>query len=227
MVKNSAKNYVNGENMEIWDLYDESGNKLNITHKRGDELPENCFHLVVHIWIKNKANKFLITRRAASREKFPNLLETVGGSVLQNETAAEAAVRELFEEIGLKITEKSLKTIYTAVRKEYMGKKYNDILTAYIVDYNGDIDLTAATTDEVSEFMWLDLEAVKKLQDEKTFVPSHEYIFAAFEKLQKSQEKLKKISKNKQKSKYNREKSKYFDYYDDIKHSSHKVIDWW
>lgn len=45
-------------------------------------------------------------------------------------------------------------------------------------------------------------------------------------KTQKEQEKLKKIKKNQQKSKYNREKSKYFDFYDDIKHSSHKVIDW-
>lgn len=45
-------------------------------------------------------------------------------------------------------------------------------------------------------------------------------------KTQKELEKVKKNRKNQQKSKYNREKSKYFDYYDDIKHSSHKVIDW-
>lgn len=45
-------------------------------------------------------------------------------------------------------------------------------------------------------------------------------------KTQNAQEKLKKIKKNKQKSKYNRDKSKYFDFYDDIKHGSHKVIDW-
>ncbi len=46
------------------------------------------------------------------------------------------------------------------------------------------------------------------------------------QKTQKEQEKVKKMQKNKQKSKYNREKSKYFDYYDDVKHGSHKVIDW-
>lgn len=45
-------------------------------------------------------------------------------------------------------------------------------------------------------------------------------------KTQKDNEKIKKQKKIEQKSKYNREKSKYFDYYDDIKHSSHKVIDW-
>ncbi len=45
-------------------------------------------------------------------------------------------------------------------------------------------------------------------------------------KTQNTQEKLKKIKKNKEKSKYNRDKSKYFDFYDDIKHGSHKVIDW-
>lgn len=212
--------------MEIWDLYDENGNKLNLTHKRGDDIPDNCFHLVVHIWIKNKSNKFLITKRASNRESFPNLYETVGGSVLQKETALQAAVREVEEEIGLKINEKSLKIIHTDVRKEVGGKKYNDILTAYLVDYNDNVDLNKATTDEVSSFDWLELDDVKKLQDDEMFVPSHEYIFSAYKKLQNNQEKLKKIKKNKEKSKYNRDKSKYFDYYDDIKHGSHKVIDW-
>ena len=46
------------------------------------------------------------------------------------------------------------------------------------------------------------------------------------EKTQKDIEKQKKNKKIKEKSKYNRDKSKYFDYYDDIKHGSHKVIDW-
>ena len=224
--KNYAKNYINGENMEIWDLYDENGNKLNLTHKRGDDIPDNCFHLVVHIWIKNKQNKYLITKRASNRESFPNFYETVGGSVLQNETTLQAAVREVREEIGLKINQKSLKIFYNAVRKEYMGKKYNDILTAYIFDYNGEVDLDAATTDEVSSFDWLDLDEVKKLQDDGLFVPSHEYVFEAHKKLQNNQEKLKKIKKNKQKSKYNRDKSKYFNYYADITHGSHNVIDW-
>ena len=45
-------------------------------------------------------------------------------------------------------------------------------------------------------------------------------------KTQKEKEKLKKLKQSKQKMKYDRDKSKYFDYYDDIKHSSHKVIDW-
>ena len=46
------------------------------------------------------------------------------------------------------------------------------------------------------------------------------------EKTQKEREKIKKIKKNKAKLKYDSDKSKYFAYYDDIKHGSHKVIDW-
>ena len=46
------------------------------------------------------------------------------------------------------------------------------------------------------------------------------------EKTPKDIEKQKKNKKIKEKMKYNRDKSKYFDYYDDIKHGSHKVIDW-
>ena len=53
-----------------------------------------------------------------------------------------------------------------------------------------------------------------------------EYIIPLHEKLQKDKIKRKNDIKNKQKSKINKEKSKYFDYYDDIKHGSHKIVDW-
>ena len=47
------------------------------------------------------------------------------------------------------------------------------------------------------------------------------------EKLQKEQEKKKKILKNKKKSQKTREKSRYFDFYDDVKHDSHRDVAWW
>ena len=46
------------------------------------------------------------------------------------------------------------------------------------------------------------------------------------EKLQKEQEKKKKILKNKKKSQKSHEKSRYFDFYDDVKHDSHRDVAW-
>ena len=56
--------------MEIWDLYDRDRDIIG-EHIRGDELPENGFHLVVHIWIKNSKGQYLISQRSESRKSNP------------------------------------------------------------------------------------------------------------------------------------------------------------
>ena len=57
--------------MEIWDLYDVNGNVTGKTLERGNLIPEGYYHLVVHIWIRNKDGKYLISRRSADRESYP------------------------------------------------------------------------------------------------------------------------------------------------------------
>ena len=66
--------------MELWDLYDEQRRLVGTDHLRGQELPDNRFHLVVHVWIKNSQGQYLISQRAADRPTYPLLWECVGGS---------------------------------------------------------------------------------------------------------------------------------------------------
>ena len=61
--------------MELWDLYDEQRRLVGTNHLRGQELPDNCFHLVVHVWIKNSQGQYLISQRAADRPTYPLLWE--------------------------------------------------------------------------------------------------------------------------------------------------------
>ena len=37
---------------EIWDLYDENRELLGKDHVRGEQLPIDGYHLVVHVWIR-------------------------------------------------------------------------------------------------------------------------------------------------------------------------------
>ena len=48
--------------MELWDLYDEQRRLVGTDHVRGEELPDNCFHLVVHVWIQNRHGQYLISQ---------------------------------------------------------------------------------------------------------------------------------------------------------------------
>ena len=45
--------------MEIWDLYNEDRTLSGQYMVRGDEVPDNKYHLVVHVWIKNKKGIYI------------------------------------------------------------------------------------------------------------------------------------------------------------------------
>ena len=51
--------------MELWDLYTKDRVPTGQTHVRGEKLPDDLFHLVVHVWIKNSRGQYLISQRAA------------------------------------------------------------------------------------------------------------------------------------------------------------------
>ena len=79
--------------MELWDLYNENRELLGRDHIRGEEIPEGCYHLVVHVWIRNSKGEYLISRRSADRPSFPLLWECVGGSVLKGEDSLQTRER--------------------------------------------------------------------------------------------------------------------------------------
>ena len=114
--------------MEIWDLYDENKNVTGRYCIRGNEIPDNLYHLVVHVWIKNSKGEYLISQRSENRPKFPLKWECVGGSVLKGETSLQGALRETKEEIGIDLTQLEGSLIYTKIRKVIKGRKCNDIM---------------------------------------------------------------------------------------------------
>ena len=98
--------------MEIWDLYNLKGEIIG-EHVRGTEMPEDGYHLVVHVWIRNSAGKYLMTQRSANKKTFPLAWECVGGSVIQGEDSFTAALREVREEVGIALCpENGMKMAY-------------------------------------------------------------------------------------------------------------------
>lgn len=163
--------------MEVWDLYDEN---KKITGKyciRGNEIPDNYYHLVVHVWIKNSEGKYLISQRSESRPTFPLMWECVGGSVLKGENSLEGAIRETKEEVGIDFKKSEGKMVYSEIRKTVDGKKYNDIMDVWLFEYNGEVNLKNATTDEVRDIKWMGKEEIKELLESNELVPTLDYFF--------------------------------------------------
>jgi 8-oxo-dGTP diphosphatase len=80
--------------IEFWDILDENGNSTGRLVERGKPMRQNEYHLVVHVWIVNRQNQFLISKRALSKIPFGSMWETTGGSAITGETSLQAALRE-------------------------------------------------------------------------------------------------------------------------------------
>lgn len=90
--------------MEIWDIYDKNRQKTGKTHIRGNELAKNDYHLVVMVLIFNSKNEMLLQKRQDNLSWSPGLYTTTcGGSAISGESSQQAAMRELFEELGISV----------------------------------------------------------------------------------------------------------------------------
>ncbi|MBD5130623.1 MAG: NUDIX domain-containing protein, partial [Ruminococcaceae bacterium] len=90
---------------EKWDLYDIERVKTGETIERGNPLPPNRYHLVIHVCVFGSDGRMLIQQRQPFKEGWSNMWDvTVGGSAVAGDTSQTAAEREVLEEIGLPLS---------------------------------------------------------------------------------------------------------------------------
>lgn len=170
--------------MEVWNLYTQDRKLTNETHVRGIEIPDNRYHLVVHVWLKNPEGKYLLTQRAANRKRLPMVWECTCGSALLGESSLQSAIREVTEEIGIEIDPQtdSGAVHYSCIRKSFLGKKYNDILDVWVFETSKEPDLLSASTDEVAATKWLTVSEIHTLWQSGEMNPEMEYFFSVINK---------------------------------------------
>ena len=167
---------------EIWDLYNENREPLGKDHIRGEQLPIDGYHLVVHVWIRNSKGEYLISQRSANRPTFPLVWECVDGSVVKGEDSLQGALREVKEEVGVDLLPEKGQVILSDMKKIEFGKVVNKIVDVWLFEYDGEVDLSNATTDEVAQVAWMNREQIKELFDANMFVETLEYFFTEVEK---------------------------------------------
>lgn len=161
------------DGVEIWDILDENGNKKNRTIVRGEELQEGDYHLVVHIWILNNKNEFLIQKRAEQLKLMPGMWATTGGSAVQGEDSLTAAVREVKEEIGVDVDLDNFTKIGTIKRKD-------NIADIWLARQNVLIEQVKMQVEEVSDVMLASKEVIEGKLSEGVF---HNYGEAYFQRI--------------------------------------------
>ena len=149
--------------MELWDLYNEQGQKTGETWERSRalEIPEDRYHIVCDVLIRHQDGEFLLTLRDPEKDIYPGCLEaSAGGSALAGETPEEAARREMLEETGL--TADRLELIGTTVRPHS-----HSVIYAYLAIVNCEKDSVRLQPGETVDYQWVDvLTFLRMIQEE-------------------------------------------------------------
>ena len=146
---------------EIWDVVDACGRPTGRVHEKGRPMRPGEYHRSVSVWLMNSRGEYLISRRRTDDSLAPGKWETAGGSALAGEECIDAAVREVWEELGITLRKEDgrLFTAYLWPHSDGSGAAYTDALVFSGEDYEpGEIGLS-----EVSEVMTADADCIRRL----------------------------------------------------------------
>ena len=147
--------------MEILDIYDENrmftGKTMN-REKGKIALKDGEYIIQVKCWILNKENKILLTQRR--KDKYNGgMWEPTGGLAISGETSIQAIRRELFEEIGIKVEENSLKLI-DSYRDDHF------LRDVYLIKDNITLDNIKFIDGEVADAKYVTIDEFKEMLNE-------------------------------------------------------------
>ena len=150
--------------MELWDIYDKDRNHTGRTIVRGEKLKEGDYHLVIHAWIMNRADKVQV---------WPNMWAMTGGSAVKGENSYETCVREVGEELGINPDMKKAKMVFSKLRQD----KITDV---WVIKQDFLIEECSLQKEEVSAAKWVSKEEIKNLIEKKKFI-NYMYIDKLFQ----------------------------------------------
>ncbi len=158
--------------METWDLYNSRGEHQGISIQRGEAIPVGYYHRIIHVWIFNERNEFLIQQRAMHLTWFPGRWATTTGSVVSGESDLElAAYREVNEELGLGKTQ----IVLELVNELIVGHSIVTIFKAFLPSY---MLQQLKINEEVADVRWMRKSKIEDLRSLCLFAEYSDEIFS-------------------------------------------------
>ena len=149
---------------EYWDIYDENRVFQNRIIRRGDTFGDGEYYVCCEVWFQNSKGEMLITQRHPNK-KAGGLWEFLGGGVLAGETTAQAAVREVKEEIGITIAASELSLLHI-----YKGRNY--FMDIYVVKKDIGIKSIVLNENETVNAKWVSKGELQAMVDKQEVVRS-------------------------------------------------------
>ena len=143
--------------MELLRVVDQKGNNTNEILEREELHNRGKLHNEVTIYITNN-NQVLLQRRSKNRRFSPNKLGVIAGHSLYNEKPKETAIREIKEEVGLKIKEEEL---HELVPRYLVEEPYNNhYMYSYYVVSNKKEETFKIQKEELQYVKWYDIDKI-------------------------------------------------------------------
>lgn len=143
-------------NQELLFCVDENNNPIdpkprNLVHATG------IWHRTSHIWIVNDKNEILCQRRSLLKDKAPGLWEGFfGGHIPPQFSYLDHALKELEEEVGLKVSKQDLEEAFV-----YKLDRGCEFVGVFILNWSGDETKLKLEPDEVDQVKWILKEDLK------------------------------------------------------------------
>lgn len=185
MVKFVSKNMD-----ELIDILTPEGKPTGKVALKSEAHKNGWFHATVHIWLYTKDNQILLQKRALTKKVFPGLWDiSVAGHIAAGESVLEAAIREVEEELGLKINASDLKKIGTRIHQvsHANGIQDNEHHHVFISELKVPINQLSIQKEEVDAIQLFDLSVLKNTKNLENVLLSrfHEYYCNVYENIVK------------------------------------------
>ena len=152
---------------ELWNVYDYDRNDTGRLVSRGARLQPDEYHLVVNVWLKNAQGEYLISRRAPEKAH-PLCWETTGGSVLAGEISVQGAVREVAEELGIRLNPED-GALLCSGHRQYDGCP--DILDVWVFNCDVPVESIVLQEGETVDARYASVEEIRRMVQSGEFIP--------------------------------------------------------
>ena len=170
---------LNGTSMELVDLLDENNEVTGIRREREVIHREGGLHRTSHVWLARRNEKgepeILLQKRAKGKDAFPGCYDiSSAGHIPAGVGYRESAVRELEEELGVKVAPEELLYIgqnESKVDTVFYGKPFRNHETSavYVLDRTGVSDRFILQESEVEEVKWMNFETCRECLEDPEF----------------------------------------------------------
>lgn len=142
---------------EYFDLYTADRRKLGRKIQRGVPVPHGEYHIVVQIMSVNSKGEILLTQRVPQKTS-GGRWECSGGCAVSGETSREAAVRELFEETGIRAVPSEISLEWT-LTTDSMLRDF------YMVHKDVGLDQLVLQSSEVCAAKWVSFDRLEEMAE--------------------------------------------------------------